>query len=195
VCPFYSDCTHQQNRCESLKSRNQIYSYLHLCVSETLVDWPVLHRWWCGTGDGCRLVYLHTCGGQWLTHRARVWADNRKARSILCLVAPSDWSGADCVLTSAINDWYVLLTSLVSFLLRDLMDFMSCVFLKFYFPCAIWFWGAFAKWSKATVSFVMCPSVRLFVPIEQLGSQWTDFHEIWYLIIFLNFVEKIFKFH
>jgi len=41
----------------------------------------------------------------------------------------------------------------------------------------------------ATLSFVMpaCPSVR----IEQLGFQWTDFHEISYLGIFLKFVEKI----
>jgi len=32
--------------------------------------------------------------------------------------------------------------------------------------------GAFAKLRKATISFVM--SVRM----EQLGSHWTDFHEI-----------------
>ena len=36
--------------------------------------------------------------------------------------------------------------------------------------------GSFAMLRKATVSFVMsvCPSVR----VEQLGFQWTDFHEI-----------------
>jgi len=38
ACPIYSDCTHQQNRCENLKSRNRIYSYLQLCMSETLDD-------------------------------------------------------------------------------------------------------------------------------------------------------------
>ena len=38
------------------------------------------------------------------------------------------------------------------------------------------FLGAFAKWRKATVSYVM--SVHLSVPIEQLGFHWTDFHEI-----------------
>jgi len=27
--------------------------------------------------------------------------------------------------------------------------------------------------------------------MEQLGSQWTDFHEIWYLTIFRKSVEKI----
>lgn len=35
---FHSDCAHQQNRCESLKSRNRIFSYVHLCVSGTLDD-------------------------------------------------------------------------------------------------------------------------------------------------------------
>jgi len=27
--------------------------------------------------------------------------------------------------------------------------------------------------------------------MEQLGSHWTDFHEIWYLSTFRKFVEKI----
>ena len=51
------------------------------------------------------------------------------------------------------------------------------------------FLGAFAKLHKATISFVMsvCSSVR----IEQLGSHWTDFHEIWYMSIFRKSVEKI----
>jgi len=34
-------------------------------------------------------------------------------------------------------------------------------------------------------------SVRLSVVMEQLGSQWTDFYEIWYLSIFRNSVENI----
>jgi len=36
--------------------------------------------------------------------------------------------------------------------------------------------GALAKLGKATIGFVMkvCPSVHM----EQLGSHWTDFHEI-----------------
>jgi hypothetical protein len=41
----------------------------------------------------------------------------------------------------------------------------------------------------------LCPSVRpsvhLFVRMEALGSQWTDFHEIWHLNIFLKSVEQI----
>ena len=51
------------------------------------------------------------------------------------------------------------------------------------------FLGAFAKLRKATISSVMsvCPSVRM----EQLGSHWTDFHEICYLSIFLNSVDEI----
>jgi hypothetical protein len=36
------------------------------------------------------------------------------------------------------------------------------------------FLGAFAKLREATVSFFM--SVRLSVIMEQIGSQWTDFH-------------------
>ena len=32
----------------------------------------------------------------------------------------------------------------------------------------------------------VCPSVRM----KQLGSHWTDFHEIWYLSIFLKSVKK-----
>ena len=51
------------------------------------------------------------------------------------------------------------------------------------------FLEAFAKLRKATISVVM--SVRPFVRMEQLGSHWTDFHEIWYLIIFRTTVEKI----
>jgi hypothetical protein len=44
--------------------------------------------------------------------------------------------------------------------------------------------GAFAKLRKATISFVIsvCPSVRM----EQLGFQWTDFDEIWYLSFFFS---------
>jgi len=44
-----------------------------------------------------------------------------------------------------------------------------CVMDKFFF-------GAFAKLLKATLSFVVsvCPSVRM----KQLGYHWTDFHEI-----------------
>ena len=33
-----------------------------------------------------------------------------------------------------------------------------------------------------SVSFIM--PIRLSVRMEQLGSPWTDFHEIWYLRIF-----------
>ena len=42
---------------------------------------------------------------------------------------------------------------------------------------------------KATVSVVM--SVRPSVCTEQLGSHWTDFHEIWHLSIFRKCVLKI----
>ena len=48
--------------------------------------------------------------------------------------------------------------------------------------------GAFAKFRRAAVSYVMfvCLSVR----VEQLGSQWTGFHEIWFFDI-VSCVEKI----
>jgi hypothetical protein len=42
--------------------------------------------------------------------------------------------------------------------------------------------GEFAKLRKGTINFIM--SVRLSVRMEQLGSDWTDFHEILYLRIF-----------
>jgi hypothetical protein len=45
---------------------------------------------------------------------------------------------------------------------------------------------------KATISLVM--SVRLPVRVEQLGSHWTDFHEIRYLSIFRKMSRKL-KFH
>jgi hypothetical protein len=41
------------------------------------------------------------------------------------------------------------------------------------------------------VCLSVCVSVCLSVRLEQLGSQWTDFHEILYLIIFRKSVEKI----
>ena len=44
------------------------------------------------------------------------------------------------------------------------------------------FKGAFAKLQRATnpLASVMsdCPSVRLSVRMEQLGTYWTDFHKI-----------------
>jgi hypothetical protein len=65
------------------------------------------------------------------------------------------------------------------------------------------FLATYTKLRKATVSFVMSclyvclsvrlslcpyvrPSVRLSVRMEQHGSHWTDFHEIWYLSVFFR---------
>jgi hypothetical protein len=55
------------------------------------------------------------------------------------------------------------------------------------------FSGAFAKLRRATISSIICvcPSILPFVCMEQLGSHWTDFHEIWYLRIFHKSVEEI----
>ena len=51
------------------------------------------------------------------------------------------------------------------------------------------FLGAFRELRKATICFVMsaCASVRM----EQPGSNRTDFHEVSYLIVFQESVEKI----
>jgi hypothetical protein len=56
--------------------------------------------------------------------------------------------------------------------------------------------GLFAKVRRATISFFMsvCLPDPPFVRMEQLGSHWMDFHEIWYLSIFRKSVDK-FKFH
>jgi hypothetical protein len=55
--------------------------------------------------------------------------------------------------------------------------------------CIYRFLGAFANFRRATISFVIsvCPSVRM----EQLGFDWTDFREIWYLTIFRHSVEEV----
>ena len=58
------------------------------------------------------------------------------------------------------------------------------------------FVGQFAKLRNATISFVMpvCLFVCLSVRMKQLGSQWTHFHEIWYLSIIEN-LSRIFGLH
>ena len=48
------------------------------------------------------------------------------------------------------------------------------------------FLGAFAKLRNWLLT-ALCPSVRM----EQLGSYWTDFYEIWYLSMFRKSVPKI----
>ena len=50
---------------------------------------------------------------------------------------------------------------------------------------------AFVKLRKATINFVMsvCLSVHLSVRMEQLGSHWTYFNNIWYL----RFFSKIYR--
>jgi len=49
--------------------------------------------------------------------------------------------------------------------------------------------GPFAKLRTATLSVIM--SARPSVRMEQLGSHWTHFHEIWNLNVFRKSVEKI----
>jgi hypothetical protein len=58
-------------------------------------------------------------------------------------------------------------------------------------PCSIsWLvFRSFAKFRKATIRFAT--SVRPSVRMEKLGSHWTDFHKILYLLMFRQSVEKI----
>ena len=64
----------------------------------------------------------------------------------------------------------------------SLFDLLVLKYTKFLFI------GAFAKFGKANISFVV--SARLSVHMEQLGSHWTDFHQMWYLSISWNSVEN-----
>jgi hypothetical protein len=53
------------------------------------------------------------------------------------------------------------------------------------------FLGAFAEFAKSDYWIChFCPSVLLSVLVEQLGSHWIDFHEIWYLDIFRKSLDK-----
>ena len=80
---------------------------------------------------------------------------------------------------------YVHLTSR-AFETRDVFSGVTCFKLKRVLAqqnslgCWLVAWlslfGAFARLRKATVSFLM--SVRPPARMEQLGSHWTDFHEI-----------------
>jgi hypothetical protein len=56
------------------------------------------------------------------------------------------------------------------------------------------FLGAFEKFWKATISFIMSVAVSPFVCMEQLGFQWTDFHKILYWVFFENLLRKL-EFH
>ena len=62
----------------------------------------------------------------------------------------------------------------------------QCTFILYTDP----FLYAFAKLRRATIIFVLCPSIHM----EQLRSHWTDFHIIWHLNIFDNMWRK-FKFY
>ena len=58
---------------------------------------------------------------------------------------------------------------------------------------ALSFLGTFAKLLKATIIYVksVCPSVCLYVRMEQLGCRRTNFHELSYLGMFRKYVENI----
>jgi hypothetical protein len=50
--------------------------------------------------------------------------------------------------------------------------------------------GVFTTLQKVTITSRLVISVRQSVRMEQTGSHWMDFHEIWYLKIYRNSVEK-----
>jgi hypothetical protein len=58
-----------------------------------------------------------------------------------------------------------------------------------YTALTVWFLGSFPKLRKVTITFVM--SVIISVRMEQLGSHWTDFHEVLFLSIFPKSIKKI----
>ena len=54
-------------------------------------------------------------------------------------------------------------------------------------PCGMILFMRVRKIAKSHYQLRVCPSVR----IDQLGSHWTDSHEIWYLCIIRKYVQKI----
>ena len=69
---------------------------------------------------------------------------------------------------------------------------MKCKYQRPICSCLLFselFLGTFTKLQKTTISFIMsaCPSICL----EALNPHWTNIHEIWYVVIFQEFVKKI----
>ena len=58
-----------------------------------------------------------------------------------------------------------------------------------FYPCS--YFSCVQKIAKSDFSFVIAD--RLSVDMEELGSHWTDFHEIWYFEFFFNLLRN-FKF-
>ena len=63
--------------------------------------------------------------------------------------------------------------------------------------CRVFFYFFFIFWRVRKIAKNdyelrhVCPSARLSVPVQQLGSHWTEFHEILHLSIFRKSVEQI----
>jgi hypothetical protein len=79
---------------------------------------------------------------------------------------------------------------------QNVVTELAAVHVKAYFTMSRQFSGPFAKVREGTyylhnacqsVFSYFCPSVRM----KQLGSHWTDFHEIWCFSIFRKSVEKV----
>jgi hypothetical protein len=76
------------------------------------------------------------------------------------------------------------MTTGISYMLSVMFCISKYIWRMFHFPDFI-LSGAYTKLRRATISFAMSvgPSARMSVRMEQLGSHWTDFHEIPYLNI------------
>ena len=69
-----------------------------------------------------------------------------------------------------------------------ILRFLGVCEKKFHLQIIFYVFRRVRKMQKATITFVLSLSV---LRMGQLGSHWTDFHEIWYWKFFEKFVENI----
>jgi hypothetical protein len=125
------------------------------------------------------------CEGQRRPTECDVSESDRKA-----LIMRQPWPSKGCWAMKKVDEGMSLDKHMCVYLLNVFLIFTSWIWLFLSFLVA------FAKLRKSAISFVMfvCPSVLLSVRMEQLGSHWTYFHEIWHLSIFGKPARK-FSFH
>jgi len=75
-------------------------------------------------------------------------------------------------------------------LVRNFLETSQCLAVQELSEIQVRFKGLFANSWKASISS-SCLSVHPSARMEQFGSHWVDFHEIWYLSILRISVEKI----
>jgi len=137
------------------------------------------------------------------------WLIDGKCQKKKCLVTnrtkkvkDNGWSSdGSIVLAEVLSFFFFQPYSLSIRMKRFLLLLLICYGVLYWYvhskPKRLSLLGAFAKLRKATVSFVMsvCPSVLppvcMPVRMEQLDSQWTDFHENLCSSAFWKSLEKI----